>query len=384
MGEDFAAFGAAGHRVSNSDAAQLLDDPTLTTSDLDEAGRLSGYEITYYSFKSGAVLDQHFGLVNGVVGVELFESEAEASKYVLVLLDGYEHQEGRTFDQGVTVMFVQPFDVTKVSETARGLEMLAVQGSRSVYTTIVIFQTGRLVATAALSLANGAPVRNRVLEIAERLQARIDHVAAGGVTTQIVENPSSVCLAGAQAEVARDRPHCGDDVPDVLVEFNPELLGAAVDLVPVHTGGERGLLELLPDRFRLQRLDPVRPDEAARVNETRELVAGEQRLLELRVAGHLEVLRVGEDGLDQLLRIALLTQDGSAVLRVFVERGMDLVIEVVQESGGPPELLVPAEHLGVPADRRLYCEGVTAKRLALRVARERLPRLLASHIHRAD
>jgi hypothetical protein len=187
MGEDFAAFGAAGHRVSNSDAAQLLDDPTLTTSELDEAGRLSGYEITYYSFKSGAVLDQHFGLVNGVVGVELFESEAEASKYVLVLLDGYEHQEGRTFDQGVTVMFVQPFDVTKVSETARGLEMLAVQGSRSVYTTIVIFQTGRLVATAALSLANGAPVRNRVLEIAERLQARIDHVAAGGVTTQIVE-----------------------------------------------------------------------------------------------------------------------------------------------------------------------------------------------------
>ena len=44
-----------------------------------------------------------------------------------------------------------------------------------------------------------------------------------------------------------------------------------------------------------------------------------------------------------LLGVALLAQDRRAVLRVLVERGVDLVVEVVEQRGDPPELLVLAE-----------------------------------------
>ena len=50
-----------------------------------------------------------------------------------------------------------------------------------------------------------------------------------------------------------------------------------------------------------------------------------------------------EDRLDHVLRIALLAQDRRAVLRVLVERGVDLLVEVVQERVDAPELLVLAE-----------------------------------------
>ena len=65
------------------------------------------------------------------------------------------------------------------------------------------------------------------------------------------------------------------------------------------------------------------------MDEPGELVAGEEHLLELRVARHVQVLGVGEGRLDQLLGIPLLAQDRGAVLGMLVERGVDLVVEVV-------------------------------------------------------
>ena len=185
----------------------------------------------------------------------------------------------------------------------------------------------------------------------------------------------------------RARPRsgaCRDHVSDVVVELEAQLLGAAVDLVAVDAGCEGGLLELLPHRLRLEGLDPVGPDQPAGVDEAGELVAGEERLLELRVPLHVQVLRVREDRLDELLRVALLAEDRSAVLRVLVERGVDLVVEVVEEGGRAPEFLVLAEVAGVPADRRLDGERVPSQRLGLRVLREGLPRSLAGDLHGSE
>ncbi len=128
---------------------------------------------------------------------------------------------------------------------------------------------------------------------------------------------------------------------------------------------------------------PGRTHEPARMHEAGQLVAREQHLLELRVARHREVLGMREDGLDQLLRVALLAQDRRAVLRMLVERGMDLVVEVVEEGGRAPELLVLAVEPCVGADGRLDGERVPQQRLALRVLRERLPRLLTGRPHGA-
>ena len=80
-----------------------------------------------------------------------------------------------------------------------------------------------------------------------------------------------------------------------------------------------------------------------------------------------------EGRVDELVRVALLAQDRSAVLRVLVERRVDLVVEVVEERGDAPELLVLAVKARVERTRRLDGERMTEQRLALRVARERRP-----------
>ena len=63
--------------------------------------------------------------------------------------------------------------------------------------------------------------------------------------------------ARSQAQLGSDRPQRRDHVADVLVELQPEQLGAGVHLVAVHARGERRLLELLPHRLRLQAVEPV-------------------------------------------------------------------------------------------------------------------------------
>src|SRR6185436_7888566 len=84
---------------------------------------------------------------------------------------------------------------------------------------------------------------------------------------------SRLCgLGGAEAELAGDGTHRGDDVSNVLVELEPEQLGAGVDLVPVDARGKGRLLELLAHRLGLEGLDPIRPDKAAGMDEPRELV----------------------------------------------------------------------------------------------------------------
>ena len=90
---------------------------------------------------------------------------------------------------------------------------------------------------------------------------------------------------------------------------------------------------------------------------------------------------VRQHRLDHDLGIALLAQDRRAVLRVLVERGVDLVVEVVQQRRHPPELLVLAEPDGIGGGRGLDGQGVAQERLALRVTGERLPGLFAGRIH---
>jgi hypothetical protein len=169
----------------------------------------------------------------------------------------------------------------------------------------------------------------------------------------------------------------------VLVELEPEELCAGVHLVTVHACGEGRLLQLLPHGLRLEPVEPGRPDEPAGVDESRQLVAGEERLLEQRLARQREVLGMGEHGSDHDLGIALLTQDRRAVLRMLVERGVDLVVEIVQQRDGRPELLVLAEALRIAANGGLDGQGMTQERLALRVARQGLRGVVTGDLHGA-
>ena len=78
----------------------------------------------------------------------------------------------------------------------------------------------------------------------------------------------------------------------MLVEVDAESFGSLVDVVAVHPRRERGLLQLLAHRPRLERLDSVWTYEPAGVDETAELVAREERPLQRRVARQPEVRRV--------------------------------------------------------------------------------------------
>ena len=93
------------------------------------------------------------------------------------------------------------------------------------------------------------------------------------------------------------------------------------------------------------------------------------------------MLRVGEHRVDDLLGIALLAEDRRAVLRMLVERRVDLVVEVVEQRRDAPELLVAVELARVRRGRRLDGERVPQERLALRVRRQRLPGLVAGRGH---
>jgi hypothetical protein len=88
-----------------------------------------------------------------------------------------------------------------------------------------------------------------------------------------------------------------------------------------------------------------------------------------------------EDRLDDLLGVSLVAEDRCPVLRVLVERRMDLVVEVVEEGGHAPQLLVLAEPARIAANGRLDGQRVPQERLALGVARERVPGLLAGRRH---
>jgi hypothetical protein len=119
------------------------------------------------------------------------------------------------------------------------------------------------------------------------------------------------------------------------------------------------------------------------MDETRQLVAGEQHLLEQCVAWQREVLGMREDGFDELLRVSLFAKNRCAVLRMLVQRRMDLVVEVVQQRGRSPELLVLVIEPRVEPHGRLDRERMPQQRLALRVLGERLPGLLSGRPHGA-
>ena len=100
------------------------------------------------------------------------------------------------------------------------------------------------------------------------------------------------------ADIGADASWTGDNEVRVdpsgvhKTELDTEELRARVDLVAVHPGRERRLLQLLAHRFRLETVQPGRSHEPARVHEARELVAREQHLAQRRIPWQLEVLRV--------------------------------------------------------------------------------------------
>ena len=172
----------------------------------------------------------------------------------------------------------------------------------------------------------------------------------------------------------------GDHEGDVLVEVDPELLGAVAHRVAVDRGGEGRGLHLLLDRLGRQPVDPLRAHVGAGHDEARELVDGVQRLLHRRVARDLEVVGVRGDRAHHVLREPEPLELGEGVARMAgVKIRIALVVEVVEHSHEPPALLILAELSRVRAHAGLDGEHVAAQALRRRPIAEQRPGFITRH-----
>src|SRR5260370_1551988 len=146
--------------------------------------------------------------------------------------------------------------------------------------------------------------------------------------------------------------HEPDDVGDVLLQRNAEEFGAGDEVLALDAARERLVLHPLLHRARLEVKNALaRSDERRCGNETAQLIAREQRLLEQTVARHTgDFLRVRENRANRPLGIALRAQNLGAFVRMVAERRPPLVVEIVQQSDDAPLLLVLAELARVTAD----------------------------------
>jgi len=117
----------------------------------------------------------------------------------------------------------------------------------------------------------------------------------------------------AAAVEAKGRGHGAerfDAKGDVLVERDAQFLRAFVNIFAADTAGERFVLQFFLHRSGFHFMDAFRRlDERAGGQETGELVAGEKSLIELRDAGYPGLIRVTENGGDDLFGIAALAKD---------------------------------------------------------------------------
>ncbi len=165
-------------------------------------------------------------------------------------------------------------------------------------------------------------------------------------------------------ELRGDRRECGHDQPDVVVQVATDVLGTPRDIVPVDPGREAGLLQLLPDRLRLEPSESVGTHSGTCVDEAGKLVAGVQVALQRALARQRQVVGVAQNRAAKPVGISGGLKRGLAVLGMLVKRGVSLVVEVVQKTDVAPDICIFSEFSGIGTHRGLGGKDVAPEPLA--------------------
>jgi hypothetical protein len=201
-------------RQENRVAAESSLDPNDSADSLRKAGRVTGYELTYYD-PTQAALQTRSGMLSFLTSVELFRTEAAAADYVDDRVAYKQGLNGTSPREGVTFRSVTPFD-SSVGETAYGFRDDVFFGEDHVFRTVIGFRRGRIVATAMVVRADREDAIEDATRIAGQLDARIQQSLMGRINEEPVLVPKDgVPLDGQQPTT--EKPDGSPDLAKVAL-----------------------------------------------------------------------------------------------------------------------------------------------------------------------
>ena len=130
---------------------------------------------------------------------------------------------------------------------------------------------------------------------------------------------------------------------DMVFQWQSEPFGAFPYVIAVYALGEAVVFHFLQNGFHFDFGQGfVGTGVGYRDDESGELIAGEQRLIQRGDAGKFvqKVVRMRADGVDQFLRPSQGPQLGDSYVGVFGKAGVLLVIEIMEQAGISPQFLV--------------------------------------------
>jgi hypothetical protein len=223
--------------TDNRAEAESSLDPDDSAASFREAGRITGYELTYYDPTQKAIRSGS-GLVNVMTWVDLYTSGEAASASLREHVDRSLSRAGSSPREGVTFGAVESFD-TGVPGEAYGLRESVDFGGDRVFRTIVALRRGRLVAGSMVVRADDGDATADAGRIAGILDQRIQIALHGGSNGEPVLVPEDGVPLDGQEPTATKPP-------------------GAPDLAAIALGPEDVPAEFLCDPGRYTRTKPPR------------------------------------------------------------------------------------------------------------------------------
>ncbi len=174
----------------NKGRADDTIDPDDTADDIEKAGRINGYGLTFTD-PSLSALDAGEGLLSAGTEVELFQDGSAASDFIAKQVDDYQRLEGGEVEEGVTLKDVDTFAVDGLADEAIGIRQKIDFFGLEMFGTVIVFRLQRLLGVATLARADDADTNSQVEEIARSLEQRIEGVLLGDITGTPVPIPEA-------------------------------------------------------------------------------------------------------------------------------------------------------------------------------------------------
>ena len=228
----------SGWKDNRAEAESSLD-PGDSAASLAKAGRVTGYELTYYD-PTHAALRAGSGVEAVMTWVGLFSSESAASAYLRDRIDYTRGLAGTSPQEGVTFGAVVPFDVRMANDEAYGLRESAVFGGDHIFRTLISFRRGRIVAGGMVIRADSGSATADVERVAGILDTRIPVALHGGPANgkPVLVPKDGVPLDGQQPSAQRPR-----GAPDLAaIALGPADLPPGIPCLPgryTHTAPPR-------------------------------------------------------------------------------------------------------------------------------------------------